>query len=535
MAPSSRSAMGILCGATLAAAALARNLIASAPTSSPPLSTLTSVRGVNYVPSYSQHPLQTLLNHDSFIVHQELTWLGSLGFNAARIFLHSLPWQLDDAAFWAVTDDLVAACAENGMRVLFVVFDSTCGNGGTCDPTLAWLTSGYYNDVSTWVPNPGPAAIANLTLRPTLDAYVAALVGRYANDSRLLGWDMHNEPDFGDPNMLAFVTHYFALIQATDPSPAHVATTGLISADEQHIVQGLVRTLSFHDYDGGGRVPGANLAATVAAQQQLAAGLGKEVLLTESMGRPKDPLSAVLLAVSGCVVPTPAGDGGGSEGAASSAPSAPAPIGFFVWEGMNGRDEWSQNLYQGLLYPASEGPAFSGAWVVPDEKLWWQGFAGVTGDGATGCPVPPASTLALVADTDPRVAYAPPGAWTAWSGSGPRAGTLHYANASGATATFVVPAAGGGGGGGPVATSASIVHKAGPDCGIFRVLVDGAVVATIDAFAADVAWGVEAPAFLLAPVGQGASARTIEVVGTGTANPLSTNTYTQVVGFNVYA
>jgi hypothetical protein len=565
----------------------------SSSSTAPPPPSYASIRGINYVPSYSQHPLQTLLNHDPFVVHQEMEWLGRrrLGFNAVRIFLNYLPWQRDPDAFFAVTDDLVAAASENGMRVLFTVFDSTCGAAGDCDATQAWLDTGYFQKVATWVPCPGPAAIANATssppsnatLLPVLEAYATALVSRYANDSRLLGWDMHNEPDFdNDPNMLPFVTRMFALIQQVDANPDHVATTGLISASQQPMVAPLVRTLSFHDYDGGGRVPGANLAATIAQQQQFAASVGKGLLLTECMGRPNDALAAVLFAVSGCVSPAasdaaPSSSSAAAAVAASSSP--PSPIGFFLWEAMAGRDQFDTGWfpYQGLLYPTTAGQAFAGNWLVPDEALWWEAFvaANATAGGTIDdgniigtCPVPAATTREEIADTDPRVTYMPAAAWTAWRGAGPRAGSLHYTNASDANVTVTLP---------PNATSFSVVHKSGPDCGVLRVVVDGEVVATIDTFTQQPVWGVEAPAVVLLPptplkknkskkktlslavtdsamptpmpmtaaekvavamegrAWSDLQPRVVTVQSTGTANPLSSDTYTQVVGFNAYA
>ena len=48
-----------------------------------------------------------------------------------------------------------------------------------------------------WVQSPGAAALTDSSQYPRLETYVKDLVGTFANDSRILGWDVWNEPDNG--------------------------------------------------------------------------------------------------------------------------------------------------------------------------------------------------------------------------------------------------------------------------------------------------------------------------------------------------
>jgi hypothetical protein len=48
---------------------------------------------------------------------------------------------------------------------------------------------------SGWVQSPGQAALKDSTQYPRLKKYVEGVVGHFANDDRILAWDIWNEPD----------------------------------------------------------------------------------------------------------------------------------------------------------------------------------------------------------------------------------------------------------------------------------------------------------------------------------------------------
>jgi hypothetical protein len=48
---------------------------------------------------------------------------------------------------------------------------------------------------SGWVQSPGKARLLDIAVEPQLEAYVKGTVGAFANDPRILGWDIWNEPD----------------------------------------------------------------------------------------------------------------------------------------------------------------------------------------------------------------------------------------------------------------------------------------------------------------------------------------------------
>jgi hypothetical protein len=56
---------------------------------------------------------------------------------------------------------------------------------------------------SGWVQAPGAAVLNDPTQYPRLETYVTGIVGAFANDPRILAWDLWNEPDNGNDSSYA--------------------------------------------------------------------------------------------------------------------------------------------------------------------------------------------------------------------------------------------------------------------------------------------------------------------------------------------
>ena len=465
----------------------------------PPPDDFRWVRGVNYVPSTSHNDVATWQDYDPALVASELGYARAAGFNAVRVFLSTLPWLANPSAFSQRLAHFAATLEALNMTSQLVLFDSCFGNE-TAD--VSWISSGRYKN-ATWIPNPGPAIVADAAAWPAYDDYIRDVVSAVGARAVVV-FDLHNEPDWGVPRMADFINHTAAVLAAAD-ALGRPRTVGLASSAQQSRVQDIVTMLSFHNYVGGGG--GADLAGDIAGQRALADSLGKPLLLTEAMARPGDPLASVLPAVFGCF-------GGGDS----------AAVGFFVWELMLGVDQFNsdwQNPYQGLLWPAWAPPpaAGGGAWRFDAERALLGDFLA---NASAACPPP------FVPDTSPAWGWSPSDLWTAWSGAGPPRGTLHYANAGGAVASVDASALPGG----AAATALVLVHKRGPDCGVLSLAVDGAVrLPAVDTYAPDVNWAAELRVPLAAPPAR--APWVLDVTVTGLRNASSTNAYVQIVGLRV--
>lgn len=149
--------------------------------------------GSNYIPATSINELEMWQaeTFDPKRIDLELGWAESLGFNTMRVFLHDLVWQQDPEGFKKRLDIFLNIAKKHHIRPLFVLFDS-CWDPNPKLGKQHEPTPGVHN--SGWVQSPGPAALKDPAQYPRLEAYVKAVVGAFAKDERVLGWDVWNEP-----------------------------------------------------------------------------------------------------------------------------------------------------------------------------------------------------------------------------------------------------------------------------------------------------------------------------------------------------
>jgi hypothetical protein len=154
--------------------------------------------GSNYIPRSAINELEmwqeATFNPEQ--IDQELGWAESLGMNTMRVFLHDLLWQQDPEGFQKRIDQFLTIAAKHHIRPLFVLFDSCWDPLPHLGPQHPPIP-GVHN--SGWVQSPGAVALGDAKQYPRLKAYVQGVVGAFAKDNRILGWDIWNEP--GNSNM----------------------------------------------------------------------------------------------------------------------------------------------------------------------------------------------------------------------------------------------------------------------------------------------------------------------------------------------
>lgn len=159
--------------------------------------------GSDYIPSDAINQLEMwqAATFNPQRIDQELGWAQSLGMNTMRVFLHDLLWQQDPAGFQQRIDTFLAICDKHHIRPIFVLFDSVWDPDPRLGPQHPPIP-GVHN--SGWVQSPGRAALEDPTQYPRLEAYVQGVIGAFANDPRVLAWDLWNEPDnMNDPSYIA--------------------------------------------------------------------------------------------------------------------------------------------------------------------------------------------------------------------------------------------------------------------------------------------------------------------------------------------
>nr|WP_321527065.1 cellulase family glycosylhydrolase [uncultured Cohaesibacter sp.] len=151
--------------------------------------------GFNYLPSSAVNFLEMWMadRFDAEEIARELKWAADIGFNSVRTNLHYLIWKHDRDGLLARLETFLRLAAECGLSTMPVLFDD-CGFGGA-EPVYGPQPEpvpGIHN--SRAVASPGRAAVMDQSLWPDFEAYVKDIISRFADDDRILMWDLYNEP-----------------------------------------------------------------------------------------------------------------------------------------------------------------------------------------------------------------------------------------------------------------------------------------------------------------------------------------------------
>jgi hypothetical protein len=186
--------------------------------------------GANYIPANAINELEMWqeATFDPRRIDLELGWAESIGMNTMRVFLHDLLWAQDAAGFRKRIDTFLSIAARRHIKPMFVLFDSCWDPNPKLGPQRA-PRPGIHN--SGWLQSPGAEALRDPAQQRRLEQYVKGAVGAFANDSRVLAWDMWNEPNNKNPVsygkqeipdkaelVLAMLPKVFAWSRAAKPS-----------------------------------------------------------------------------------------------------------------------------------------------------------------------------------------------------------------------------------------------------------------------------------------------------------------------------
>jgi hypothetical protein len=441
-------------------------LPAAAPANAGPVDDFAWVRGANYVPSYARNDVQTWMDFDPEVIGRELGYAQKLRLNCVRVFLQYAVYEQDPPRFLERFERLLQLCEQHQIRLLPVVFDSCFGEF----PDLQ-----KYRD-QDWMASPGQNRLAEIYW-PALEGYVRAVVGAHGSDRRIVMWDMMNEPtctSYNQPEdqqlIWAFLRHFLAFTRRQTTLPL---TVGVESSSLLGQVASQVDVLAFHNYQPG-------LREDIRQVRELGRKSGQAILINEVVMRPQQPYSLALPILR------------------------EERIGWVFWELMFGKTQFTRGSspIQGLVYP--DGTCRD----VREVAL----VAGVSLEEAAALfPPRPAPR-----QTEAGVVFT--GFWTRWTGQGPRRERLFYSTSEADSATW--DGAGG---------SAFLIHKAGPDCGIASIWIDGrpAPRPEVDTYSAQVDWNHRTRlAEGLAP-----GRHTFTVKPAGRKNAQASNCYLQVVDF----
>lgn len=252
--------------------------------------------GSNFVPSTAINQLEMWQaeTFDTATIDRELGWAESLGMNTMRVFLHNLTYTQNPEGFLQRIETFLQIAERHKIRPLIVLFDSVWDPypklGKQREPKPHVHNSG-------WIQSPGVEILKDASQYPQLEEYVKGVIKRFANDPRVLGWDVWNEPDndnrgpYGKVELANKNEYVFPLLQkvfvwARAAKPSQPITAGIwwgdwSSDDKLADIQKLMLQesdiISFHNYDN---------AAEFEKRIQWLQRFNRPILCTEYMARP---------------------------------------------------------------------------------------------------------------------------------------------------------------------------------------------------------------------------------------------------------
>jgi hypothetical protein len=253
--------------------------------------------GCNYIPSTAINQLEMFQaeTFDPETIDRELALAQGLGFNSVRVFLHDLLWLQDREGFLGRCDEFLSLADRHGIGVMFVLFDSCWHPQPRLGPQPEPLP---FTHNSGWVQGPGAEALQDPAARPRLREYVMGVVSRFADDPRVVVWDVWNEPDNLDggavkrpglepKNKVALVNSLLpeAFAWAREAKPTQPLTSG-VWRDSDNVTKldtckriqiAHSDVVSFHSYGD---------AASLGRCIENLSAYGRPLLCTEFMARP---------------------------------------------------------------------------------------------------------------------------------------------------------------------------------------------------------------------------------------------------------
>ncbi len=162
--------------------------------------------GFNYIPAgainYTAMWDKTTFNAKA--IDKELALASTSGMNVLRAVLQYAVYADDPEYFLKTLDTFMSICARHKIKFVPSLFDD-CVFGITFEPKVgkqAEPLKGWY--AWDWSPSPGHSMVVDSLAHPKLERYVTAVMTRFKNDSRILFWDLYNEPTNGGLGSASF-------------------------------------------------------------------------------------------------------------------------------------------------------------------------------------------------------------------------------------------------------------------------------------------------------------------------------------------
>lgn len=236
--------------------------------------------GCNYVTSTAVNDIEMWRREtfDAETIARELGWASDLGFNCVRVFINVLVWEEDSEALINTLGRFLSVAEAEGIGVMPVLLDD-CNFAGVQPqggPQPAPVP-GVHN--SRWVASPGRERVTDTSRWGPIEAYIRGTVGAFADDPRIVAWDLYNEPGNSGLGSESLPLVQAAFQWARSQNPRQPLTVGVWTDELAQINEAclaLSDIVTFHRY--------ADHAGLIAATDNLET-YGRPMICTEWMAR----------------------------------------------------------------------------------------------------------------------------------------------------------------------------------------------------------------------------------------------------------
>jgi hypothetical protein len=213
---------------------------------------------------------------DPLTIDCELALAASVGFNTVRTYLHDLVWAIDPNGFKQRIDQFLDIATRRRIRPILVIFDD-CWNAGPQPGLQPTPQPGVHN--SGWMQSPGLDLVnCGPSAWGRLEEYVTDLLSSFADDERVLLWDLYNEPGNsgnGDKS-LPLLKAVFKWARAVNPQQPLTAGVWFDNQQLNDFQLAASDVITFHNYH-----PADHLEREIAQLKSY----GRPVICTEWMAR----------------------------------------------------------------------------------------------------------------------------------------------------------------------------------------------------------------------------------------------------------
>lgn len=255
--------------------------------------------GTNFNPSTAINQLE-FFQEESFdmeTIDRELSWSAELGMKMHRVYLHNLLWDQDSLGFINRINAYLETADKYQIKTMLVLLDDVWHPvpklGKQPDPTPFVHNSG-------WVQAPGATILGDSLRHDELKNYIKGVISHFAEDKRVVAWDLYNEPDnvanqpgYAELELKDKYTYTFGLLKkvvrwAREVNPSQPLTIGIWKGDHSlwgnpQALRPLERfmiensdVISFHSYD--------NLQVTTEKVEELKK-YNRPIICTEYLAR----------------------------------------------------------------------------------------------------------------------------------------------------------------------------------------------------------------------------------------------------------